>query len=155
MGLREKTGSELLLSETFDPIIVAEKLRVHFPHLVVESRCRFRLASSVIPSLYTNVKETTIRYTRNAVEYPVASDLPAYEDLNGNDTDLRPIGKVRITALHYKMFGALNEEDANRDGFKTAYELKTALHEFYGDIGDTEVVSIFAIQLEPDVFRHP
>ena len=154
MGHRERAGSELLLSEACDPVTMAAKLRDHFPHLAVESRCRFRLAPSLIPSLHANAKETTIRYTRNAVEYPVACDLPAYEAGCGDDLALRPIGSIRIFALHYKTFGSLNEEDAVRDGFKTTHELKSALHDFYGQIGDAEVVSIYAIRLNTDKPNH-
>lgn len=148
MSHREKIGSELFLSGINDPATIAEELRTHFPHLAVQSRCRFRLASSLVPRLHAQEKETTIRYSRNAVEYPISCDLPAYEDRRGDEKELRPIGRLKIINLCYKEFGALTEEDAARDGFGTAAELKTALNDFYGVIDDTEVVSIYAIHLE-------
>lgn len=148
MSFSENPGTELVLSEVGNPTFMEAKLRRHFPGLEVESRCRFRLAPSLIPSLHTNVKETTIRYSRNAVEYPVASDLPAYEDLSGTDGDLRPIGHLKIAALNYKTFGSLTEEDATRDGFRSAADLRSALCEYYGEIGDTEIVSIYAIHFD-------
>ncbi|WP_143074711.1 hypothetical protein [Methylobacterium sp. ap11] len=148
MGIHERFDTELHLSAPYDPDATISKLRDHFPHLEVKSRCRFRLAPSLIPVIQAHAKETTIRYSRDAVEYPTTCDLPAYADPSGNDEDLFHIGSFKIVKVKYKVFGALDDEDANRDGFKNIHELKSALCQFYGEIADSEVVTIFSIRLE-------
>ncbi|MEH3146270.1 MAG: hypothetical protein PGN34_13180 [Methylobacterium frigidaeris] len=106
------------------------------------------MAPNLIPSIQTHTKETTIRYVRDAVEYPITSDLPVYADPTGNDEDLSHVGTFRIVGLKYKAFGALEDQDAARDGFNDAHALKAALCHFYGEISDTEVVTIFSIRLD-------
>lgn len=42
---------------------------------------------------------------------------------------------LRIISMGYKAFKSINDEDAKREGFKSASELKNVLREIYKDFG--------------------
>jgi hypothetical protein len=131
-----------------DSDAVRARLSELYPSLSVCPRDGFKLAQRFVSIMHEEKKRTTIRYTRNAVEYPRRSRLPVYQVSEGFVVAPEYAGSVNIVGLCYKPFGSLDESDASKDGFPNAAELKAQLREIYGEIHDDEIVSIFTINPE-------
>ncbi len=78
-------------------------------------------------------KVTTIR--KGIKSYPVGRIV----DLTVNYT---PFARARVEKVVVKRVSELTDEDARRDGFSSKDELIQALRKIYGDIRDSDFVTI-------------
>ena len=60
---------------------------------------------------------------------------------------------LKITKIGYKMFKSINDEDAKREGFNTAEELKNELKEIYKDVMILETSRFYYYQFKFKGFR--
>lgn len=141
-------------SDAAEPALLQARLQSLFPDLHVEPRRQFKVASRYIGPLHDGRKTTTIRYTKNTVECPASSELPVFQVSEHSAGEHCFAGHVRVLRVDYKPFGTLDEQDARRDGFSSACELKTVLQTYYGKIEDKEIVSIFAIEFDESMSIH-
>jgi hypothetical protein len=84
-------------------------------------------------------KRTTIR--KGIKNYPVGKVI----HLTAND---RPFGRARILKAVIKRISELTDEDAERDGFGSIEELINALKKIYGNLEDSEFVTIVHFEVE-------
>lgn len=130
-----------------------EQIRQDFQGIKLERRVKFNLVSEYMSWVYEGKKHTTVRYRVNAIDIPVALDLPLYEVINNNScSESKEAGYVAITNMVVKSFGLLNQYDADQDGFRTEYELKEALQILYEPIigrriKESEYVTVYTIHL--------
>ena len=78
-------------------------------------------------------KVTTVR--RGIKSYPVGRIV----DLTVN---YKPFARAKVSKVVVKRVGELTDEDAKKDGFNSRDELIQALRRIYGDIKDSEFVTI-------------
>ncbi len=132
--------------------LVPDQLKAHlscaFPELDAVERHRFVMVAELAGLIFSSKKSSTIRYSRGAVEYPSAQELPLYIVGDHREkTDPTCIGALHIGAVRYKTLAELSEHDAHKDGFASKAELVEALHAFYGDIRSNDVLSVFEFTL--------
>lgn len=57
--------------------------------------------------------------------------------------------EVLVTDVRHCRYDELTPDDANRDGFATLDDLRSALNRFYPSLSDESAVSVIALQLLP------
>lgn len=126
-----------------------------FPDLTSVPRHRFVMAEHLADKVLQRQKCTTIRYDRDAVEYPANHVLPLYsvEEGQGHDT-ARCLADLRILSVRYAPVRGLTDADARDDGFATKHELLETLERFYGHLRPYDTVCIYAFRLNEDVEAH-
>ncbi|KAL6051389.1 hypothetical protein QOT17_019213 [Balamuthia mandrillaris] len=92
-------------------------------------------------------KATTIRYggSPSAIHFPLKPVLPVLISDKHNE----PKGEAIIEKVCVKSFAAVTEEDAKNDGFNNKQELYEALLQFYPDLQDHHLVSIYHFHFIP------
>ncbi|WP_032936027.1 ASCH domain-containing protein [Mesorhizobium sp. WSM3626] len=124
------------------------KLAQEFPGLASVPRRRFVMAEYLAEMVLQRRKCTTIRYDRNAVEYPAESLLPLYSLEEGQDRgNARCLADLRIVSVRYATVDELSDSDAENDGFDSRYHLLETLESFYGRLDLDDTVCIYAFQL--------
>jgi len=98
------------------------------------------------PAIKNGVKTQTMRmphkrFNVNENEY-VIGRFKTYEDI-----------LLKITKVGYKMFKSINDEDAMREGFNSADELKNELLEIYKDKKVLETSRFYYYQFKFKGFR--
>lgn len=136
------------------PSELKRQLICEFPDLDAVERHRFVMVADLADLIFSSRKSSTIRYSKGAVEYPSAPELPLYIVGDHRQTDAPTcIGALYIGAVHYKTLAELNERDAHKDGFASKAELIRALKTFYGDIQSNDVLSVFEFTLSQTAAR--
>lgn len=134
--------------ENLVPAQLKAYLSYEFPELDAVERHRFVMVAELADLIFSSKKSSTIRYSKGAVEYPSAQELPLYVVGDYRQkADPTCIGALCIGAVRYKTLDELSEHDAHKDGFASKAELVEALHTFYGDISSTDVLSVFEFTL--------
>jgi ERCC4-type nuclease len=131
------------------PVDVAVAIRRDFPGAELEPDRRMRMFDRYIHLLRDGKKSTTVRYRKDKIRYPALRTLPLVEtnpdkDMAG-ESDANQVGWVDIARVTVKRFSELDSNDAKRDGFLEAHDLKDSLRKIYGEIADEEIVSIYYI----------
>ena len=111
--------------------------------LKLNSRDRLGFLEEYIELIALGRKKTTIRFRRGMIDCPVDSVLPIFSISNNVAECDKEFGWAQIINLRILPFKDLNENDALKDGFISLTELKNALMDIYGEIGETELVSIY------------
>lgn len=93
------------------------------------------LHSDYVPLVRAGKKRATVRKGIRRIESTLA-DLVAGADRL----------RVLITDLDVKPYEALSTIDAQRDGFETLADLQSALHRFYPDIRQSDLVTIIGFR---------
>jgi hypothetical protein len=88
---------------------------------------------------------STIRFAHRGVEFPEKLVLPVSVVSELGEEISNTSISVKIIKVIYKEFKHLDDLDAERDGFRSATDLKNELLNIYGRISDNDVVSIFYI----------
>lgn len=130
------------------PSELKKHLSCEFPDLAAVERHRIVMVADLAELIFSSKKSSTIRYSKGAVEYPSAPELPLF--VVGDHREKAPptcIGALHIGAVHYKTLAELNENDAHKDGFATKADLVEALQTFYGGIQSDDVLSVFEFTL--------
>ena len=111
-------------------------------------RDRFLLQAEFFGWVCEGKKTTTIRYRRDAADYPIGKCLPLYvtDDFSHIPRDNRE-AICRIEGYQVKAFGELTDSDAIKDGFRDVLELSRVLSKIYGDISNNEPVVIYRVAL--------
>lgn len=94
---------------------------------------RINFDSEFIPLILKGEKKTTIR--KGIRSYPVGKVV----ELTVNN---EPVALAKVRKVVVKRSSELTDEDARLDGFESRDELISALKKIYGDIGDSEFVTI-------------
>ncbi|TXR50499.1 ASCH domain-containing protein [Phyllobacterium endophyticum] len=134
--------------ESLGPSELKAHLSCEFPDLDAVERRRFVMVADLAELIFSSRKSSTIRFSKGAVEYPSAQELPLF--VVGDHREKAPptcIGAVHIGAVRYKTLAELNETDAHKDGFASKADLVDALKRFYGDIQSNDVLSVFEFTL--------
>lgn len=132
--------------------LVPSDLKAHlsceFPDLDAVERHRFVMVADLAELIFSAKKSSTIRFSKGAVEYPSAQELPLFV-VGDHREKAAPtcIGALHIGAVCYKTLAELNETDAHKDGFASKADLVDALKRFYGDIQSSDVLSVFEFTL--------
>ncbi|HXQ39270.1 MAG TPA: ASCH domain-containing protein [Anaerolineales bacterium] len=113
-------------------------------------RDRFNFLEEYIELVTSGRKKTTIRFRRGMIDCPVDNVIPVFSTSNSAMERDKELGWARILSLRIIPLKDLNEVDALNDGFFSVNELRNALREIYGDINETEFVSVY----EFDYFQH-
>jgi hypothetical protein len=109
-------------------------------------RDRLSLFEEYVTWVEKGRKTTTIRYRRNALDFPVKSWLPVVATNPSLRNDGPQVGWVHLVRMVIKPFGDLNIADAYNDGFMSLEELKHALRTIYGEITEGELITIYSIE---------
>jgi hypothetical protein len=112
-------------------ILGSEKAPVIGFRVDVDPASELPLHSDFIPLVREGKKQSTVRKGVRKIDSSLA-------DLVAGDYRLR----VLVTDLNVKPFAALTVADAQRDGFETLPELKSALRRFYPDISPSDPVTV-------------
>lgn len=88
-------------------------------------------------------KITTIRFKRGMIDYPAKEIIPVTITNSNSSSQNKEIGWAKILNLRVVPFKDLDEIDAVNDGFSSLEELKKALSKIYGEIENSEFVSIY------------
>lgn len=137
--------------ECLAPSEIKAKLACKFPDLNAVERHRFVMVAGLAELIFAFRKSSTIRFSKGAVEYPSAQELPLFVvDDHRGQTGPTCIAGLQIEAVSYKTFAELNETDAHKDGFASRDDLVAALRTFYGDIQPDDVLSVFEFTLSEE-----
>lgn len=124
-----------------------DALEAVFPDRPSVGRSRFLMTAPLAKLVMTRRKKTTIRYTPDQLEYPTSETLPLFVVTeNASSVEPKCHGLVRVHRVNYKQFGALSDDDARNDGYKSKKELINALTGFYGKIEPSEIVCIYDVE---------
>ncbi|WP_245262800.1 ASCH domain-containing protein [Ensifer sp. BR816] len=132
--------------------LAPSELKAHlcnkFPDLDAVERHRFVMVADLAELIFSSRKSSTIRYSKGAVEYPSAQELPLFVVSDHREKAVPTcIGALHIGAVCYKTLAELSDSDARKDGFASKADLVHALHTFYGDIQASDVLSVFEFTL--------
>ena len=94
---------------------------------------RINFDSEYVDAIIEGKKITTVR--KGIKRYPVGRIV----DLT---VDNKPFAKARVDKVVVKRVKELTDEDAKKDGFNSREELIEALKKIYGNIKDSEFVTI-------------
>ena len=134
--------------ESLAPAELKAHLSSKFPNLNAVERHRFVMVADLAELVFTSRKSSTIRYSKGAVEYPSAQELPLFVVADHREkTNPTCIAALEIRAIRYKTLAELSETDAHNDGFASKADLITALKKFYGDIQSDAMLSVFEFAL--------
>ncbi|MEM1578183.1 MAG: ASCH domain-containing protein [Archaeoglobaceae archaeon] len=99
---------------------------------------RINFDAEFIPLILSGAKKTTIR--RGIRSYPVGKTVEL-------TVDSKPFAFAKVKKVVVKRASELTDDDAKADGFNCRDELLQALRKIYGDIGDSEFVTIVHFEL--------
>lgn len=99
---------------------------------------RINFDEEFVPAILSRAKRTTIR--KGIRSYPVGKLV----ELTVNS---KPFAMARIKKVVVKRVSELSDEDAIEDGFYGKEELLKALKKIYGEISDSEFVTIVHFEL--------
>ncbi len=108
-------------------------------------RTGFPLYGEYLDWLKEGRKVTTIRFRKDAVEFPATY---APQLFGTADYELTRTGEkllIYVQGIEYKRFGDLTIDDALRDGFRSYDEMRTALTTIYPSLDDESWVTIYSI----------
>jgi carbamoyltransferase len=108
-------------------------------------RTGFPLYGEYLDWLKEGRKVTTIRFRKNAVEFPATY---APQLFGTADYELTRTGEklqIDINGIKYERFGNLTAEDARRDGFRSYEEMRAALKTIYPAMKDDNWITIYSI----------
>ncbi|MEM0203591.1 MAG: ASCH domain-containing protein [Archaeoglobaceae archaeon] len=91
-----------------------------------------------VPTILSGAKKTTIR--RGIRSYPVGKIVEL-------TVDSKPFAMAKVKKVVVKRVSELSDEDAIADGFAGKEELIRALKKIYGEISDSEFVTIVHFEL--------
>jgi hypothetical protein len=132
------------------------KLAREFPNTPSVPRRRFVMAVNLAEKVMQQQKCTTIRYDRDAVEYPAEAVLPLFAVTDaGRPEHPHCLADLRILSVRYASVDDLTETDALYDGFSSLDELMGALQHFYGHMMPHETVCIYEFALASAPFKCP
>ncbi|MCS7143407.1 MAG: ASCH domain-containing protein [Archaeoglobaceae archaeon] len=94
---------------------------------------RINFDAEFISIILNGEKKTTIR--RGIRRYPLGKVV----ELTVNN---EPVALAKVKKVVVKRISEINDEDARIDGFKSKDELLSALKKIYGDLSDSEFVTI-------------
>jgi len=94
---------------------------------------RINFDAEYVEKILKGEKITTIR--KGIKSYPVGKIV----DLTVN---YKPFARARVSKVIVKRVSELTDEDAKRDGFNSKDELIQALKKIYGEVKDSEFVTI-------------
>lgn len=131
-------------------------LAATFPAVRLNARSMFALNSEFFDWVRQGRKWTTVRYRKDAIDYPVnlENELVETNEFQREYPNAGP-HKIGIRAFGVKRFGDLNDTDGIRDGFRNRQELLETLTKIYGEVRDDELVSIYLIEITHDAGSVP
>ncbi|MEM4472670.1 MAG: ASCH domain-containing protein [Archaeoglobaceae archaeon] len=94
---------------------------------------RINFDAEFIPLILTGEKRTTIR--KGIRSYPVGKVVEL-------TVENKPFAMAKVKKVVVKRVSELSDEDARSDGFSSKEELLNALKRIYGEILDSEFVTI-------------
>lgn len=94
---------------------------------------RINFDSEFVDAIIEGRKITTVR--KGIKRYPVGRIVEL-------TVDNKPFAKARVDKVVVKRVGELTDDDAKKDGFNSREELIKALKRIYGNIKDSEFVTI-------------
>jgi len=94
---------------------------------------RINFDSEYVEAIIEGKKITTVR--KGIKRYPVGRIVEL-------TVDNKPFAKARVDKVVVKRVKELTDEDAKKDGFNSREELIEALKKIYGNIKDSEFVTI-------------
>ena len=136
-----------------------------FPSRSIKARDKLSFTEEYLVWLITNKKTTTVRYAYGKVDLPESVILPIGVAVRGKSRSVDeagcenknksengytkrlfiPWGVARITKIEIKRFSELDNQDAIRDGFRNADELKSALEYLYNHKIDNDYITIYTL----------
>jgi hypothetical protein len=124
------------------------QLALEYPDVPSVARSRFVMVAELANKVLLQEKCTTIRFDKNAVEYPIDTILPLYALEEGEKHDeAKRMADLALHSLRYQRVDDLTEDDALADGFRSREELIDTLESFYGALAATDIVCIYAFSL--------
>ncbi|RJT30828.1 ASCH domain-containing protein [Mesorhizobium waimense] len=124
------------------------QLAQEYPDIPSVARRRFVMAAHLATKVLRREKCTTIRFDKNAVEYPAGSILPLYALEEGqHHGEARCMADLALHGVRYEQVDDLTEDDALADGFNSKEELIDTLESFYGQLAPADVVCIYNFSL--------
>ncbi len=100
------------------------------------SPAKMRLLPEYINAIREGHKTTTIRLGKRSIS---TSTLILESDIDSIE--------VQVTSIYHKKFQNLTKADAQKDGFTTLQELKTALSMFYPNIKPNAIVTLIEFKV--------
>uniref|UniRef100_A0A7J2TLS3 ASCH domain-containing protein n=1 Tax=Archaeoglobus fulgidus TaxID=2234 RepID=A0A7J2TLS3_ARCFL len=94
---------------------------------------RINFDPEFVPMILSGAKKTTIR--RGIRSYPVGKAVEL-------TVDNKTFALAKIKKVVVKRVSELSDEDAKSDGFSSREELLNALKRIYGDVNDSEFVTV-------------
>lgn len=151
MGLPEDVvdSGQQLQFEVSEETIGAIQTEVldRFPERGVHRREYFKLYKQYTELFLAGEKTTTVRYDPDGVDIPAVANPSLLVSSSKSGVDTAYIGDVTVSDITIKRFEHLDEPEARADGFRTAAELKNALHEIY-ELDASDFVTIYSIEPE-------
>ncbi|MEM0022786.1 MAG: ASCH domain-containing protein [Archaeoglobaceae archaeon] len=99
---------------------------------------RINFDTEFVPAILSRAKKTTIR--RGIRSYPVGKIVEL-------TVDSKPFAMAKVKKVVVKRVSELSDEDAIVDGFSGKDELIRALKKIYGEIDESEFVTIVHFEL--------
>lgn len=94
-------------------------------------------------------KVTTIRFRKGALEVPTRNELPLFETLDfGPGSRDKPVDHVLVHGIDYRIFGELDDKDAQKDGFRDRDDMRQGLRAIYPKLEDEDWVTIYTLSLK-------
>jgi len=112
--------------------------------LELNIRDRLNFLEEYMELVTSGRKKTTIRFRRGMIDCPVDNIIPVFSTTASKALDQnQELGWAQILNLRILPFRELDEIDAINDGFLSLNELRNALIDIYGEIDDSEFVSVY------------
>lgn len=99
---------------------------------------RINFDAEFVPAILSGAKKTTIR--KGIRSYPVGKVVEL-------TVDSKPFAMAKVRKVVVKRVSELGDEDAIADGFSGKEELIRALKKIYGDISDSDFVTVVHFEL--------
>lgn len=99
---------------------------------------RINFDAEFVPIILNGAKKTTIR--RGIRSYPVGKVVEL-------TVDSKPFAMAKVKKVVVKRISELSDEDAVADGFSGKEELIKALKKIYGEINDSDFVTVVHFEL--------
>ncbi|MCC6028240.1 MAG: ASCH domain-containing protein [Archaeoglobi archaeon] len=99
---------------------------------------RINFDPEFVPVILEGSKKTTIR--KGIRSYPVGKAVEL-------TVDNKPFALAKIKKVVVKRISELSDEDARSDGFSNREELLNALRRIYGEVSDSEFVTIVHFEI--------
>jgi carbamoyltransferase len=131
---------------TFDRSAIIQRLSKEFPGYKLIGLDVVAVSSEHEQLIHRRKKSTFIHYRPQSITYPITTKLRLLRTgSNGRKFDPYPSNEITVRGLTVKTVGLLNDEDAIHDGFEHKDELFSTLRQTYGDITDSEPVTIYYV----------